>query len=318
MFTLNVNSIQCLSFSHDGKYLATVGRGNQNREQIIVWDISGIGKGQQPTEHARQSAEFNIISLKFSPLDSERLVSCGKENVRFWRIRENRTIRGSAVVLNHHARNSVFTCLDFDHSFFSSKKEEEHRMSRVFVGSKHGQVYQINYFDEKLEGNFSVSETAIYSLSVNAAFCAVGSEDRYLRVWSLDFSHFNMEAKHEGTVCSVDMSPDGLKVACGTLTGAIGIVEKANSKYVTLLRAHTADIVSMDMQNDKIITASSDSTIRIWDRSTFDQDYEFSTPVDLPLAVAAHPSLPLFSCGFESGVLRVFDIEKTSVCDEFV
>jgi hypothetical protein len=45
------------------------------------------------------------------------MVSCGKENVRFWRIRDTGNIRGSAVVLNHHARNTVFTCLDFEYGF---------------------------------------------------------------------------------------------------------------------------------------------------------------------------------------------------------
>jgi len=81
------------------------------------------------------------VSLHFSPCDSERLVSCGKENIRFWRVRNNKTIRGSAVVLNHHARNTVFTCLDFDNSFYSADKKEEELLSRVFVGSKHGMVF---------------------------------------------------------------------------------------------------------------------------------------------------------------------------------
>ena len=66
-----------------------------------------------------------------------------------------------------------------------------------------------------------------------------------------------------------------------------------------------------------IITVSKDKTIRLWDVSTMDQVYEFSSPVDQALCVAAHPSLPLFSCGFESGVMRVFDIERTYVADEF-
>jgi len=233
-------------------------------------------------------------------------------------VRANKTLRGSAVILSHHARNSVFTCLDFDNSFYSADKKEEEILSRVFVGSKHGMIYQVNYHNEKLEGTFQVDEQAIYSVSVNEAFCVVGSEDQFMRVWSLDFSEFYMEAKHESTVCSVDISPDGLKVACGTVSGSIGIAEKANQKYQSLLRAHTADILSLDIQKDKIITASRDHTIRLWDLNSFDQDYEFTTPVDLPLCVAAHPTLPLFSCGFESGVLRVFDIEKTCVSDEFV
>lgn len=67
-----------------------------------------------------------------------------------------------------------------------------------------------------------------------------------------------------------------------------------------------------------IITVSSDSTIRLWDLHNFDQVVEFSSPIDEPLCVAAHPTLPIFSCGFKSGTMRVFDIEKTCVADEFV
>ena len=44
---------------------------------------------------------------------------------------------------------------------------------------------------------------------------------------------------------------------------------------------------------------------------------EFSSPIDQPLCVAAHPFLPLLTCGFQSGTMRVFDIEKTCVADEF-
>jgi hypothetical protein len=74
-----------------------------------------------------------------------RLCSCGKENIRFWRIRETGNIRGSAVVLNHHARNTVFTCLDFEYGFRSADRLENESLKRVFVGSKHGMVFQVNY-----------------------------------------------------------------------------------------------------------------------------------------------------------------------------
>jgi WD40 repeat protein len=55
-----------------------------------------------------------------------------------------------------------------------------------------------------------------------------------------------MEAQHEGTVGVVDISPDGLKVACGTLYGSIGILDKSNLNYKTLLRSHTDDIIDSD------------------------------------------------------------------------
>ena len=62
-----------------------------------------------------------------------------------------------------------------------------------------------------------------------------------------------------------------------------------------------------------IITVSRDKTIRLWDMETFDEVYEFSSPVDQPLCVTAHPTLPIFACGFESGKMRIFDIETTEV-----
>ena len=60
-----------------------------------------------------------------------------------------------------------------------------------------------------------------------------------------------MEAQHEGTVCSVDISPDGLKAVCGTLYGSIGILDKSNQNYKTLLRSHTDSILAMDFHIEK-------------------------------------------------------------------
>jgi len=141
MVTMPVISLKCLSFSHDGRYLASVGKDNHNKELIIIWDISRINRGEKPEIVARQISEFNVLCLKFSPIDSSRMASCGKENIRFWRIRDTGNIRGSAVVLNHHARNTVFTSLDFEYGFKSADKAENESLKRIFVGSKHGMVF---------------------------------------------------------------------------------------------------------------------------------------------------------------------------------
>lgn len=97
-------------------------------------------------------------------------------------------------MLNHHARDTVFTCLDFEHGFQSADKDENESMKRVFVGTKHGMVYQINYQKETHENQFKTNDAAIYSIAVNDAFCVTGSEDSFLRVWPLDFQEFFMEA----------------------------------------------------------------------------------------------------------------------------
>lgn len=81
------------------------------------------------------------MCLKFSPIDSSRMASCGKENIRFWRFKDNGTIRGSAVVLNQHARNTIFTSLDFEYGARSVDPKENESLKRLFIGSKHGMVF---------------------------------------------------------------------------------------------------------------------------------------------------------------------------------
>ena len=97
------------------------------------------------------------------------------------------------------------------------------------------------------------------------------------------------------------------------------LYDKSNQNYKTLLRSHTDEILAMDfhVQKQHIITVSKDKTIRLWDIQSNDEVYEFSSPVDQPLCVAAHPQQSIFACGFESGKMRIFDIDTTEVLDEF-
>lgn len=137
-----------------------------------------------------------------------------------------------------------------------------------------------------------------------------------LRVWLLDFSEYFIEAPHDGTVSAVDISPDGTQIICGTINGSLGMVDIAKEKYVTLLRSHSDEILTAAYNTDRnyIITVSKDKTIRIWGvDGNFQKIYEFVSPNDQAIAVSSHPSMPLFSCGFESGTLRVFDIERIKV-----
>ena len=170
-------------------------------------------------------------------------------------------------MLNHHARNSVFTVLDFEFTHEDPKAIlQSDKLKRVFVGTKSGMLYQINYFTRELEGIYKVHESSICSLSISPGFCVSGSEDQYLRVWPLDFSEFLLEAKHEGIVIALDISLNGLEVVCGTSTGGLAILDLGNQNYKTILRSHTEEIVSMNIHHysNSIITLSKDLTIRLW------------------------------------------------------
>ncbi len=114
-FQCPYEKVQQIRLSHK-KHLAMVGLDSYKRQAILIFDISEVENTRKPILIAKQLSDFNIMTLKFSPVNTEQLVSCGKENIRFWRVK-NQHLPGSPVVLNHHARNTIFTVLDFEYHF---------------------------------------------------------------------------------------------------------------------------------------------------------------------------------------------------------
>lgn len=102
--------LQCAGFSTDCAMLVTVGTDVQCRQQIVVWDIAQLiaEKAVNITAKtsaliAKQISEFPIQKIRFSPFEEFGLVSCGRENIRFWRIRKGH-LPGRPVLLNEYAR----------------------------------------------------------------------------------------------------------------------------------------------------------------------------------------------------------------------
>jgi WD repeat-containing protein 90 len=82
----------------------------------------------------------------------------------------------------------------------------------VFVSAVSGCIYRLNYDKHCLEAVYHLHVGAINTLAVNEGFAITGSDDKYLRVWPIDFSDYFLEAEHETPVTSVGVSPDGLQV----------------------------------------------------------------------------------------------------------
>ena len=150
-------------------------------------------------------------------------------------------------------------------------------IKHIYVSSRSGTIFQIGYDSELLEQTYKNINVPILSIAVNEYFCATGSSDNFLRVQPLDFNDFTVTATHEAAaVCSVEISPDGLRVLWGTVRGDLLIFDKSNSALKIIMHSHTNSVVSMDVHHKtgNIITASKDYSIRIWDQKT--QIYEYS------------------------------------------
>ncbi|KAG3191136.1 hypothetical protein PC128_g11059 [Phytophthora cactorum] len=321
--------------------LCIVGRDECFRTQIFIWDCTSLQREKQDplsatvSLMARQTSDFPIDRISFSPYeqrDQYHLVSCGRENIRYWRVNSNTGhLTGCPVILNEYSRGTVFTDIGFD-TIVHSHPSNIHRVRPLYVSSSLGTLLVIDYDSKQVICVYQLHDSSINCLSINEGFCVTGSDDCFLRVWPLDFTDFFLEAQHEAGVSCLDVSLDGMKVLVGSRNNAIGVLDIASQQYAILLRSHTKKITAMTpapwgsplasllledvdvgAAESELVTASDDGTLRVWDTSSGHQLYEFDIQEERVTSLAASPvSSGIVAVGFASGYTRIFDVHRAS------
>ncbi|XP_069761479.1 WD repeat-containing protein 90 isoform X2 [Narcine bancroftii] len=332
MFKTQVHSVSSLSFSFSGGVLCGVGKDGHGKTMIMVWNTSKINQDGEVLVMAKAHTEVDIQVMKIAAFDDTRMVSCGRDNIRLWRVRSG-ALRSCPVNLGEY-HCLAFTDVAFEEGHLADKDPLDRTL---FACSKSGHIIEIDYKNvvikkarrlfpsQQNHSRQSESMTlnagagiAINSISISAALCATGSDDGYLRLWPLDFSTVYLEAEHEGSVSFVSIDPNGLKVLAATTTGNLGYLDIASRGYTTLMRSHMNKILafSVDGIRRHLVTISEDCTIRVWDLDSMQQLYDFVSAEEIPCAVIFHPSRQVFACGFSNGVLRIFNVGNSSLLAE--
>ncbi|KAI4807351.1 hypothetical protein KUCAC02_027163 [Chaenocephalus aceratus] len=288
----HAHSLSSLSFSYSGGILCGVGKDSHNKTMVVVWNTMNVGEGGEVSIIAKAHTDVDIHTMKVAFFDDTRMVSCGRDNIRLWRVR-NGTLRSCPVNLGE------YHSLDFTDVAFEEGNSHQHLDDRtLFASSRSGYIFEIDYsrvvvrnvrrllpaqqqhavHREKQTFN-SGPGIAINSISVSSSFCATGSEDGFLRLWPLDFSAVFLEAEHEGPVSLVSVSSDSLQVLAATSTGNLGFLDVSSRGYNTLMRSHTDTVLgfSVDGIRRHLTSASSDGTVRIWNMDSLHQLYDFAS-----------------------------------------
>ncbi|XP_073504675.1 WD repeat-containing protein 90 isoform X2 [Phyllobates terribilis] len=327
MFRTHAHSVSSLSFSHSGAVLCGVGKDGHGKNMVVVWNTSRASSGGEVVVLAKAHTDVDIQTMKIAFFDDTRMVSCGRDNVRLWRVRSG-ALRSCPVNLGEY-HTLEFTDLAFEVGHSPERDLDERTL---YVCSRSGHILEIDYKNVTLRNvrrlqqpptqhgerrekvTFSSGPgVAINDLCVSATYCATGSEDGYLRLWPLDFSGVFLEAEHEGPLSSVSISPDGLRVLSSTRSGEVGVLDVPSRGYQTLMRSHTDALLAFSTSHGQIATVSGDRTIRIWDAASLQQLYDFTSNEETPCTVVFHPVRPALACGFSSGVVRYFDVASTSL-----
>ncbi|KAG2374703.1 hypothetical protein C9374_010447 [Naegleria lovaniensis] len=311
------SEITCLCISDNGNVLMTIGKDKSLKTQFIIWDISNVKNSEEIPIISKYVCDYSVKKVSFAPGEDTKFVTCGFENIRLWRLKGG-IVRGCSLSLeNYSLTKQNFLDIAFEKTFVSPHLgDKDHRF---YLGTESGAIYQVNYTKRIVECVFQLHNSAINSLYINEGICITGSSDKYVRVWPLDFSDFFIEAELENAVMSVVTSKDGFKALIGDSNGSIGILEISSQKYRSVLRSHTKQVldVASDPNRMEFATVALDRTIRIWDLTTLNQKYQFDVDGENPICVDYHKFDHMMACGFESGIVRIFEVPTTQVLEEY-
>ncbi|KFZ61612.1 WD repeat-containing protein 90, partial [Podiceps cristatus] len=332
VFKTHVRSLSSLSFSYSGAILCGVGKDGHSKTMVVVWNAAQVTCGGEVAMLAKAHTDVDIQALKIAFFDDTRMVSCGRDNVRLWRVRSG-ALRSCPVSLGEY-HSLEFTDLAFEEGHAAEREPEDRTL---FVCSKSGHVLEVDYKNvcmrsarrllpaqpqgcrrQDKAGSSAGPGIAINSISISSTFCATGSEDGYLRLWPLDFSAVVLEAEHEAPVSSVCISPDSCKVLCTTAAGSLGYLDIQSRAYNTLMRSHEDSVLAFSVEGiwKQMATVSRDNTIRVWDLTSMQQLYDFTAAEETPSAVAFHPTQQILACGFDSGMVRTFSLAASDLLVE--
>ncbi|KAK2180206.1 hypothetical protein NP493_453g01010 [Ridgeia piscesae] len=219
---------------------------------VVIWNTDRASTRGQVSVMAKAHTDVDIVRMRIAAFDDTRMVSCGRDNVRLWRVKDG-TLRSAPVnLLEYHSMEFTDCCFE---AGYEATRDPLDRIDYRKVTIQHvRRLLPVNASSKKEKQTFN-------------------SEDGFLRLWPLDFKHVYLEAEHEGPVSAVDISSDGMRILAGTSVGNIGILDVSSRGYTTVMRSHTAHILAMSIDPIRrhLATVAEDHTIRVWDVDTMQQ-----------------------------------------------
>lgn len=232
-----------VSFSPDGRYLATAGVDNVVR----IWEMAG---GAEISQLSRKAT-----SAQFTP-DGQYLIIQGDSN-NFW--------------IWDWAREEEIGQFVYEEEFFPWSISPDSRL--LAAGSVSGVILVWDIAAGELLAEFQAIDDELYpfyiSFSPDSQFLGIAGEDETGRVWQIAGQEEISAVFHEGWVFSVEFSPDGRYAASASQDRSAIVWETATGDILAHL--HHDDWVNSAVfspDGRTIMTASDDRTVVLWDALT--------------------------------------------------
>ena len=272
--------VQGLSFSSDGKYLATAGNDSTTR----LWDLS---EKQQTQWHGHQGV---LWSVSFSP-DGQYIATVGQSGiVKLWDL-------SGQLLTQWQAEHGWFTRLSFSSDGQCLATAGNDSIARLWNLSGQKLAQWNTYQGRILEVDFSPDGQCL----------ALVGENGTARLWSLSGQQLAQFYGHKWQA-RISFSPNGKQIATA---GGEGTVQRWNlsGQHLAQFDTHQDPIRSVKISPDgqRIATAGGVSTVQLWNLSGR-QLAQWNTGQEKVLAVSFSPNGESLATAGWNGTVRRWDL----------
>ncbi len=234
---INQSEVNTISFSPDGKYIAT---GDRNGK-VNIWNLSG----QKQSEF--NAHEGQIFNLSFSP-DGEKIATFGEDGtLAIW------NLSGQQQYKTQAHENIIYSVS------FSPDGE------KIATAHENGTVAIWNLSGEQL-AKFKGHRSSVYSVnfSPDGEHIAAGSKDGTVLLWHLSGEILAQFNGHQREIYKLRFSPDGQKIATASLETIRLWNLSGEQQFILYNDSYGFNDISFSPDGQQIVTTGKDGDVIVW------------------------------------------------------
>lgn len=248
-----------VSFSSDGKYLASAGgseftperNGGQTSSEVKVFDVDAQLERGALVGHTNK-----VFAAAFSP-QGHTLATCGADRtIRLWDVDslgEKRILQGHADAVSSLAWSPD------GKSLASAGWDKVVRLWDVATGEC---LATLSGSDEEL---------LAVAVSPDGRTIVAGGSDWLVRVWDVGTRQSQGVLRgHRGTIYALAFSPDGATLASGSGDETIRVWNFSSQTTTAVLRGHASGVTTVAFTPDgsQLVSGSLEGPVRVWTLAT--------------------------------------------------